>query len=239
MYPIISIAQRDYSFQNLLVGDILVLSKIDKRYYQQQLSSILSTIVGAEVNPMLLTCEERYAALLVYLDITRDHNDLNQSLDINQYLSKDLDNFNKDRIFDENGVSVRHLLGIEAHALEIGCEGTEDWILGAMAITIGCEQLPPIDAATSLDFAGKMIKNRMDELRKLEVMEFNSLMAAYSELQINQDHLVNMAFDGGIVLEKIDLRGADDAPVRFQPSTAFKGYSKEILSIATRANTKL
>lgn len=239
MYPSISIANHDYDFQNLIVEDILTTAKIKKDHFEQQLTAVLRSITAGKVNVIHLTCQERYAMFLTYLGLTTDHNGLNNDVDVNEYLSDDLDGFTRDRISDEYGVSVRHLMGVEAHALEIGCDKTEDWILGVMAITIGCEELPPIDQATSLDFAGKMINSRMELLRKLDVLEFNRLVASYLTLQSKQHQLVSMAFDQGIVLEKIALRGADDAPVRFQPSTAFKGYAKIILSIATRKNSEL
>jgi hypothetical protein len=239
MYPAISIAKRSYSLQNLLVENVLTIAKIKKNYLEEQLTNILTTITQGEVNPLNLTCEERYAIFLSYLDLTRDKNDLNKAINIDDYLAIDLDEFNTDRIFDDHGTSIRHLIGSEAHALEIGCENTEDWILGAMAITIGCEELPPIDVATSVKFAGKMIESRMNDLRKLDVDDFNRLMTSYMYLQSQQDHLVSIAFDDGIVLEKIESRGADDAPRRFQSSTAFSGYAKIILSLANRKNTKL
>lgn len=239
MYIPISIANTDYEFRNLLVEDILELSKIQKNYFEQQLSLVIKSITSGKVNPLHLTCQERYAIFLSYLGLTTDHNGLQKEVDVNLYLAENLDNFNAERMVDEYGVSVRHLMGVEAHALEIGCSSTSDWILGVMAITIGCEQLPPIDQATSLAFSGKMIQSRMQELQKMDVLEFNRLMASYLELQNKQHQLVSIAFDNGIVLEKFSLRGADDAPMRFQPSTAFKGYAKNILSIAIRENTEL
>lgn len=238
MYPSISIAKQDYDLQNLLLGDVLEMAKIKKSYFEQQLSAVLKSISVGKLNPLTMTCQERYAIFLSYLSLTTDHNGLSDDIDVNQYLAKNLDEFSRERVFDEYGVSVRHLFGVEAHALEIGCNTTDEWILGVMAITIGCDELPPIDQATSLDFAGKMIKSRIDALHKLDVMDFNRLMASYLELQSKQHQLVSMVFDNGIVLEKIDLRGADDAPMRFQPSTALKGFAKNILSIAIRENSE-
>lgn len=232
MYPAISIAQCDYSLQNLLIENVLNLAKINKKYFEQQLTSILTTITAGQVKPLQLTCEERYAIYLNYLDLTRDKNDLSPEIVIDEYFSENLDLFSKERVCDESGVSVRHLIGSEAHALEIGCENTADWILGAMAITIGCDELPPIDISTSVDFAGKMIQARMQDIKKLEDEDFNRIMGSYLSLQEKQDHLVSIVFDNGIVLEKMKLRGADDAPTRFRSSTAFSGYTKKLLLLA-------
>ena len=79
--------------------------------------------------------------------------------------------------------------------------------------------------------------SKIINLENLEKEEFNDLMAQYLMLQGDQVHLVNIAFDKGIVLERTSKRGTDDAPVRFRPEIAFTGYCKAILSNATRSNT--
>ena len=235
-FPLTSIAGTDYSINHVLVSDVLDVAKMKSNHFEQQLTRILATITGNSVDPRKLSCEERYAIFLHYLDLTHDQNDLNEKIKPSEYLSSDLESFSNARINGENGVTVRHLIGLEAEALEMGCENTVDWILGAMAITIGCEKLPAIDIPTSVEFCAKMIHARTQVLNSLETDEFNQLMADYLNAQYDQKHLVNMAFDQGIVLEKFDLRGADDAPLRFRPSIAFTGYCKDLLSMASRAS---
>ncbi len=242
---IISVADIDYRLQDIYMRDVLAIAKMPINFFERQLSQILTTIVGDTADPETkksinvrhLTAEERYALFLNYLDLTRDQNDLNTNIVVSDFLSGELKDFSRERIFNENGVSIRHLNGIEVEALEMGCTDTNDWILGAMAITIGCDKLPPIDMPTSIEFCGRMIKSRMTLLEGLEKDEFNDLMAQYLMLQGDQVHLVNIAFDKGIVLERTSKRGTDDAPVRFRPEIAFTGYCKAILSNATRSNT--
>lgn len=233
-YPIVPIAGRNYEIQHILMSDVLEIAKMPQMHNERQLTKILATITNNAVNPQTLPCEVRYAIFLHYLTLTHDHNDLSATIDANEYLAENLDDFSLDRKTGRNGVSVRHLNGMEAEALEKGCEFTEDWILGAMAITIGCEKLPPLDIPTTVDYCALMIKSRIEILKNMDTFEFNQLMADYLDIQYEQTHLVNMVFDKGIVLEKFNLRGADDAPIRFRPSIAFKGYCKDILSIAGR-----
>lgn len=241
-YPLITIADRDFTFSDIFMSHVFLIAKMPAKHYEKQLSQILHAILANEVDPQTnksidvrkMTCEERYAIFLSYLDITRDKNSLNIEIDKSEYMNPQVEGFSRERFFnDDETISVRHLTGIEAEALEIGCESTNDWLLGAMAITIGCEKLPPIDVASSLQFVGNMIKSRMELLSSLEHDEFNDLMHAYLLLQDEQKHLVNISFDQGIVLERINKRGADDAPTRFQPSAAFSRYAKNILSGAT------
>ncbi len=235
-YPITSIASRKYAVENLKVSDALDIAKMRAGQYEKQLTRTLTTMTGNTVDVQTLSCEERYALYLHYLDLTRDQNDLSAEVNPADYLSDNLDNFSNERVTGKNGVSVRHLNGMEAEALEIGSENTEDWILGAMAITIGCDALPPLDIPTTVEYCANMIHSRIGQLLRMDTGEFNQLMSDYLDAQNEQAHLVNIVFDQGIVLEKFALRGADDAPRRFRPSIAFTGFTKDLLSIAHREN---
>lgn len=238
-YPLVSIARQQYDIQHILMSDVLDIAKKPPMYFEQQLTRCLATITSNSVNVQTLSCEERYAIFLHYLSLTRDHNDLGVNINPDDYLSENLDDFSLERKIGKNDISVRHLNGMEAEALEIGCQNTEDWIIGAMAITIGCEELPPIDIPTTIDYCAKMIHMRSSILLQMDTMQFHRLMSDYLDIQYEQSHLVNIAFDQSIVLEKFNSRGADDVPVRFRPSIAFSGYSKDLLSIAARKNAAI
>lgn len=236
-FPVQTIANKKYQFNNILVSDILEIAKIPQNRNEQQIKHILATILGGSDDVDALTAQERYAIYLSYLNLV--DNSLDESIVIADYLAQDLNNFSRERV-SENSVSVRHLGGMEAEALEIGCEYTEDWHLGAMAITIGCEYLPEIDvsASSNVGFIGKMIQNRIETLKRLSLPEFNALMRQYLSLQDQLPKLVNFVFEDGIVLEKFN-GGADDAPVRFRASAAIHGYGKELLSIAIASNSTI
>lgn len=247
-YPLVSINDQNLSFNDIRMSFLLAISKMKKSRYEQQLTQIIAGILEGNIdpktnkpiNPRTLTVEERYTIFLSYLDLTKDKNSVNKELELTDYFNAQANGFSKERIFtDDKTVSVRHLTGIEAEALEIGCQNTNDWILGAMAMTIGCEQLPPIEPPNSLEFCANMLKFRIDELLKLDTDEYNDLMAAYLDLQYQQVHMVNLAFDNGIVIERINLRGADDAPVRFRSSGAFQGHVLHLLHNAYEENTGL
>jgi hypothetical protein len=239
-YPLVSISQYDVEFHNLKVMSVLEMAKIKSNHFEHQLTHALASITSNSYDFLRMTCEERYAFYLSYLDITRDKNGLSQTIDPNAYLSEDLTKFNSAERFEgNNGVTVRHLTGMEAMALEIGCENSTDWIMGVMGLTIGCEKLPALDIPTDVKFTGNIIKNRINILQSLDADEFNELFLEFMRIQDKQDHLVHMVFDSGIVLEQFEKRGADDAPVRFRPDIAFKGPIKELFSLVLRGNPKL
>ncbi|OTG87865.1 hypothetical protein [Acinetobacter sp. ANC 3813] len=233
-YPIIEIANQRRSFTDATVGSLLTIAKLNKSHYESQLTAFLSSILGPNIDFMKMTAEERYCHLLVYLDLTQDRNALRGKTNPADYISKALNDFSKERVKSEKmDMTVRHLTGLEVTALEIGCETTEDWMLGEMGLTIGLdERLPPLDTPSTLDFTANVIHNRIETIKGFSAFEFNEIYDEFLDLQGQQQHLVNIAFDNGIVLEKIDKRGTDDAPCRFRPDHAFTGYAQELLSIA-------
>lgn len=226
----IQIGQNDYALHHLIVSNVMQISKIRPDFYEKQLTQALYTIAPCKdmQAPLKMSVHERYAILLSYLQLV--DNRLDDDVEISDYLGADLTAFRNERI-EINGISVRPLNGLEAQALEEGCENTVDWIMGAMAMQIGCPELPPIDDFTNLTFTKNLIKNRIDELSKLEIGHFNELFNTYLHLDSQFNSLVKIAFDNGIVLQKMD-GGTDDAPLRFRITSAFTGRANELLAIA-------
>lgn len=237
-FSVIQVGQAKYQLQNILLMDVLELAKMPPRHYERQLTQILTTITGDADSVQKLTVHERYAIFLTYLNLTKS-NSLSENLNIADFLAEDLTDFENKRVHGNN-VSIRHLTGVEAEALEIGCEHTDDWILGAMAITVGTSTLPPIDNTNySVAYAGKIIAQRIEQMKLLSHDEFNELAAEYYFLQGQMKSLISFSFDEGIVLNQLRNGGADDAPVRFRPNTALSGYAKQFLSIAIEARTAI
>ncbi|WP_111857825.1 hypothetical protein [Acinetobacter sp. CFCC 10889] len=227
----IEIGKSHYDLCHLRVSNILQMAKIRPDFYEKQLTQAIYTIAPNNKDPqyaLKMSVQERYAILLSYLQLVE--NRLDDDVQISEYLGEDLTNFSHERI-EINNISVRPLNGLEAHALEEGCETTIDWIMGAMAIQIGCDELPPVDDFTNLNFTKNLIKTRIDQLSKLEIWRFNELFNTYLHIENQFNSLVNIVFDNGIVLRKIN-GGTDDAPLRFRITSAFTGHANDILSIA-------
>lgn len=230
--PIISVANRKYNIFDVTFGDALALSRIEPKHHQKQLKTILYRITGSVGQVDAMTLEERYAVFLSYLDIAQ-FNSLDDDVRISDYLSPDLNRYDRERITNDMNYSLRPLMGIEAEALEIGCEDNNDWLIGEMALTMGSPHLDPIDTVTdaqimSLPFIANIIKSRTEEIHKLSLDEFNILFAQYMRLKGEQKKLINYAFVDGVVLEKFE-GGADDAPMRFRATASIHGYAKDFL----------
>lgn len=233
-----TIANQTYELKYLTGEKILEIAKLPKKYHEAMLTQGLECIVGANFNPSFMTIQERYAIYLKYLLAVQDHN-ISHEIDIQSFLSEDLQTVHKERI-EENGVSARCLTGIEAEALETGCENTVDWILGAMCLQVGCEKLnlPPLDIAVNdLRFIQNTIKSRMAIILSLEQPTLNSLCSQFFELDSRLNTLVKITYDNGIVLNKVG--GTEDAPRRFRINAAITGISKQLFSIITRENAAI
>ncbi|MCZ3360012.1 hypothetical protein NYZ83_16575 [Acinetobacter baumannii] len=230
------IAGRLYKFGHIICSDILDMAKIKANHYEAMLTKALCSILGPEVVPGDLSVNERYAIYLKYLNFIEDKN-LDQSINIADYLYADLNNFSNKRI-EDNGVSARHLTGLEAEALEIGCENTTDWIIGAMALQIGTdiEGLPALPQQKNLDFTCKIIQSRSERLLALDQVEFNDLFNKFTYVSSQLNTLVNISYSNGIVLNKVN-GGTDDAPVRFRATSAITGPARELYSILVQENT--
>lgn len=231
-----TIANRGYKFNHLKNSVIQDMAKLKSTHYEAMLTRGLGAIIGSDVNARTLTTQERYAILLTYLDAIEDKN-IDQSINIKQFLHSDLSVFKRDWINGDN-IQVRHLTGIEAEALEIGCENTADWILGAMCMQIGCDELPPIraDLLKDIGYTGQMIKNRLDTLNELDQPILNDLIYKFRNLDQQLQTLVNISYYKGIVLNKIN-GGTDDAPVRFRINSAITGPAKQLFAIVVEENS--
>lgn len=231
-----SIANRNYKFNHLKNGVIQDMAKLKSTHYEAMLTRGLGAIIGSDVNARALTTQERYAILLTYLDAIEDKN-IDESIDIKQFLHSDLSVFKRDPIEGDN-IQVRHLTGIEAEALEIGCENSADWILGAMSMQIGCDELPPIrpDLLKEVGYTCKMIKNRIDVLNELDQPVLNELIYKFRNLEEQLQTLVNISYYKGIVLNKVN-GGTDDAPVRFRINSAITGPAKRLFEIILAETT--
>lgn len=234
-FPIETIANAKIQFQNIMLLDILELAKLNPFHYEKQITQILSTALkSSEKEASHLTVQERYTYFLRYLQAV-DYNSLDEIVTASDFHAENYSEFNRERQFDEEtGVSVRHLRGMDVEALEIGCEKTIDWIIGAMAITIGAPKykgLEPLDDEFTLNYTANVIANRINILNKLSDIEFNELMDTYLKVSNSMQTLVKFSFNKGIVLDRFK-GGAEDAPVRFRPNTVLFGHGKRVYEIA-------
>lgn len=229
----ITIANKTYQLNYLSGEAILEIAKLPKHFNEAMLTKGLQSIIGDSTLPLTLTTQERYAIYLKYLLAAEDHN-ISHEIDIAQFLNPDLQTLHKDRI-EENGMTARCLTGFEAEILEQGCQDTVDWILGAMVLQVGCDDLPPIENLTeNIQFARNIVKNRLDTFLAFEQPKINKLLDQFFSLERRLNTLVNITYDKGIVLNKFG--GTDDAPTRFRINAAITGVSWKLFSIITREN---
>lgn len=236
-----TIAQKSHILHKLIVEDLLDIAKLPGTYYESMLSIALERILDNKCNVRSMTCQERYGLLLKFLDATEDKN-LGQDINIDDFMGPDV--AGSLPLFAENiekQIKVRQLTGIEAEALERGCENTADWILGAMAMQITCKELPELDISQlnlEVNYVGKIIHGRIETIKTLDLDRNNEVIKEYKKLNHQLQKIVYTSFDNGIVLNKFE-GGTDDAPRRFRITSAFTGESYELFSIINGAHTAI
>ena len=230
------IGKESYTLHPLIVENIMAIAGLPEHHLEQQLTVGLGTILNDSMLPLMMTVQERYAIFLKFLKITTVTG-LDEHTDPMDFYREDSTMFSKEPV-EMDGVSVRHLIGVEVEALEIVCKNrTADWILGAMALQIGCDELPALPPQLALDFTVNILKNRMADLQQLKTERYNQLYPQFLLMEKQLHGLVDISFDRGFVLNRIKDGGADDAPVRFRIDHAITGYTQQLLQLVRRENT--
>lgn len=210
------------------VGEILSLAKLNPKLKEHQLSGFLRYALKDDLAPYTMVGQQRYFCLLHYLSAQKE-NDLAVDVNINDYLHHDarpwLDSVTV------GDISVRQLNGYEIEALEAMAEDLGDWMLGAMAlqITYG-DQLPYIQPILDRTLAGKVIKNRFLTLQKFGQEHINELYEKYNQAESQLSTLVSMGYDSEGVILYETKGGLNNEPARFQIDTAFTGFTKQLFS---------
>lgn len=212
----------------LEVGEILSLAKLNPRLKEHQLSGFLRHALDDDTAPYTMTCQQRYFCLLHYLSAQKE-NDLAVDVNINDYLHLDAKPWKEQVTVGD--ISVRQLNGCEIEALEVIAEDIGDWMLGAMALQISYgDQLPYIQPLTDQVLASKIIKSRFLAIQKLSQDELNQLYEKYAEAQDELNVLLTIGFDSeGVTLYEAK-GGLDSEPARFQIDSTFTGFTKRLFS---------
>lgn len=221
----IPIGENAYQLSEIIFNDALKVSAIDSRLNEKRISSFLGHSLGNMALPMTMTVQERYYLMLKY--VQKQTNTLFSS-EVNFE-----DCFKTETVWNEEiseqGVTVRQLNGAEAEYLESKCVNAAEWIACLLAFQIKYENhehlgLYPDRSLPMNEYIAQFSK-RLNYLKSLPQSDFNLIYQDYITLNSKLfTHVeLNVNNDGFVV-----QRGADDAPLRFRPSTCFIGIIKEL-----------
>ncbi|KYQ84061.1 hypothetical protein AWW72_10830 [Acinetobacter sp. NRRL B-65365] len=221
----IPIGENAYQLSELIFNDALKVSAIDSRLNEKRISSFLGYSLGNMALPLTMTVQERYYLMLKY--VQKQTNTLFSS-EVNFE-----DCFKTETVWNEEiselGVTVRQLNGAEAEYLESKCVNAAEWIACLLAFQIKYENhehlgLYPDRSLPMNEYIAQFSK-RLNYLKSLPQSDFNLIYQDYITLNSKLfTHVeLNVNNDGFVV-----QRGADDAPLRFRPSTCFIGIIKEL-----------
>lgn len=226
--PLVEVNSMSCSFKTPKVSDVLEIAKIQPKYEQNRMHYWLLQLMGDAEAVAKMTMQERFAWLLLHMKQTRVETRVN----IDDYLADDLNNFSRERVDAGLGLTVRHIYGIEAEALERGAQNVNDWIMGEIAITIANDKFPALDLYTGdVDLVQRSIHNRVNKLIALDIDEYNDLVENYFSTKDLLINLVNpcVAVGGGYILDVMEEKGKKSAPTRFCVPNCIKGHAAELL----------
>lgn len=223
--------------EELTIGQIISLGKMDQKRLEQQLSCFLVHAMRDSELPYLMTGQQRYYFLLQYL-AAQKNNDLSPDVNINDYLIAEDKPWQLQTQVDD--ISVRQLNGTELEALELISEGLDDWTMGAMALQISFgDEFPYIQPLHDRRHAGKVIQNRFEQLTSFGQERINELRAKYEKAEEQLSSLLHIGFDSkGVVIFKVN-GGIDTEAARFQCDSAFYGFAKRLFTALAEGSAEI
>jgi hypothetical protein len=238
--PTIQLHSTSHTLRELTFHAAIKTSRVPFEHNERRITVFLQHVLADQDLPLQMTAQERYYALLHYLN-NQQGAMLETGIDCKKYLlDAPMQSLLDDQIEPqkpfvstaENGdYSIRLMTGREAELLEQSCTDIADWIIGSLAIELAAPELPPTCALESdSDVLSESLINRATLLKNMPQAQLNALYAMHSHLRDETVSLCRLSLDDtGIIL----LGGADDAPVRFRPSAAFIGIAAELDRRAT------
>ncbi|WP_151750534.1 hypothetical protein [Acinetobacter sp. TUM15131] len=231
----IPIGENAYQLTELTFNDALKVSAIDYKLNEKRISAFLGHALGNQTLPLSLTAQERYFLMLKYVQ-TQTNTLFSSEVNFENCFRSEQNWLSQ---VSENGVTVRQLTGAEAEYLESKCVNAAEWIACLLAFQIKYENHEYLgtfpDRSQSQKENLDQFSMRLNYLKTLPQSDFNLIYTDYLALNTKLfTHVeLNVNNDGFVV-----LRGADDAPLRFRPSTCFIGIIKELDKSFTQHGTK-
>ena len=221
----IHIGENSYKLNEITFNEALKVSAVDAKLNEKRISEFLSHSLKDGSLPLKMTEQERIFLMLKY--VQNQTNTLFSS-------EADLSNCFLDQTtwleqITEQGITVRQLNGNEAEYLEAHCMNAAEWIACMLAFQISYENHGHLGSFPDRGLPDLAYKNqfslRLNYLKSLPQSDFDLIYQDFQKLnnQLFTHVQLSVNNDGFVV-----LRGADDAPLRFRPSTAFLGIIKEL-----------
>lgn len=211
------------SLRELKIGEALNIARIPYEQNERRLTAFLAGVLDDEALARALTVQERYHLLIEYLATSSD-TALAVPINFNLYrLRPDQpDRRWKTSVQTQHG-QIQQLCGWQAELLESVCEDVADWLIGSLVLQ--CQQpefaAMPTDPQATDEQRLAVLVSRVKAFEALPQRDAEALTRSY--LQANQDmayHLKTNIDAKGITILPAN-GGADDAPARFRPDTAF------------------
>lgn len=222
-FDLIHLNEQVYQLQEITFNGAIKVSMVDVALNEKRITVFLNEVLNGIYDTLKMTVQERYLLLIRYLEgqgqtlIATD-----SAIDYSGYYSI----AELSRTSETSYCAVYQLTGYDAEFLEKRCTSIAEWIACMMAIQMEyvdgrLPERPTIDEPESYE---ERFIARLELIKAMPLTEFNEVYEDYIALSHGLQNVVyTMVSDNGIV-----LRGTDDAPCRFRPSTALSGIFKDL-----------
>lgn len=220
----ISIGQRHYLMRELTFNNAIKIAKIPEAKNEQRLTVFLQDVLQDDMLPLHMTVQERYYLLLKYLEAQTDTL-LSVADDLSGFFIEPRKTWQTQ--FEQDNITVKQLTGYDIELLEKHCTNLADWIAASLAIQLhdaNSDMPPMMDYTQDEEEKLQRFIERLKYVREMTVSQFNTYHAILSLANNEMQSLVRMGFDGQGVI----IRGTDDAPCRFCPSSTFYGVIAQL-----------
>ncbi|EPK2751931.1 hypothetical protein JID35_002436 [Acinetobacter baumannii] len=220
----VPIGDSTFQMQELSFEQCLKISIIAPNLNEKRLTAFLKSALD-NVDPLLLSVQERYLLLLKYLE-KQSNTMLEVNTDWSKVFLQSENNWKTETT--QNGITVRQLIGMEVEFLEANCKNVAEWIACMMAFQLSYsnhEHLALLPDRTNPQLFEEQFKQRLDFIKKMPASDFDLCYKDFNNLNNELFTHLRLSVDNhGILVE----RGADDAPARFRTASIFTGIIKEL-----------
>ncbi|MCD1040278.1 hypothetical protein B4S41_16490, partial [Acinetobacter baumannii] len=168
----VPIGESTFQMHELSFEQCLKISIIAPNLNEKRLSAFVKSVLD-NVDPLLLTIQERYLLLLKYLE-KQSNTMLEVNTDWSKVFLQSENNWKTETT--QNGITVRQLIGMEAEFLEANCKNVAEWIACMMAFQLSYsnhEHLALLPDRTNPQLFEEQFKQRLDFIKKMPASDFD------------------------------------------------------------------
>lgn len=219
-FPRIELGAITVQMRELTLGEALAVSKVPERLQEARITKFLGFALGDDTLARLLTVQERYYLLIQYLAV-QDQTPLSSGIEFGAYLLPRSNPW-RETVVGMLAPVWRQVRGYHAELFELLAQDVSDWLLCALAVQCDLQDWPTLPEGDAPQSAlDTVVRARYEALQNMPSSDFEALAQEWQAANMAMARFLRTGFDNKGITVLPAHGGADDAPARFRPSTAF------------------